>query len=73
MKLDLFRCLARDRKSPERGNVANVLVLSWSGHMFYGVSHAGVLRGARCGRDEKPQAAQAHYLWDPASEVIWSE
>ena len=24
MKLDLFRCLARDGKSPERGNVANV-------------------------------------------------
>ena len=24
VKLDLFRCLARDRKSPERGNVANV-------------------------------------------------
>ena len=24
MKLDLFRCLARDRKSPGRGNVANV-------------------------------------------------
>ena len=26
MKLDLFRgCLARDQKSPERGNVANAL------------------------------------------------
>ena len=22
---------------------------------------------------KEPQAAQAHYLWDRASEVIWSE
>ena len=22
---------------------------------------------------EEPQAAQAHYMWVPASEVIWSE